>query len=134
LSGEAGRGGAGARRARGAGRALSVDATPRRGARHGTHAPPPPHPAPRPRSYVKSRSDVQLAGQKTTVSSLTACEPLLHLNGNPSPADIINPCGLVAWSNFNDTYEVGRLGGGAGRRAASRGDEGMRAGCARRAF
>jgi hypothetical protein len=55
---------------------------------------------------VKSRSDVQLAGQQVKdVASLAACEPLVLYNGNP--AQIINPCGLVAWSNFNDSFVVG---------------------------
>jgi len=60
------------------------------------------------RSYVKSRSDVQLAGQKLGAGALSACEPLVLLNGDP--ARVINPCGLVAWSNFNDSFDVG--GGG----------------------
>ncbi|GBG00057.1 hypothetical protein Rsub_12801 [Raphidocelis subcapitata] len=56
------------------------------------------------RRYVKSRSDVQLAGSQPGAASMSACEPLLYLNGDP--ARVVNPCGLVAWSNFNDTYQV----------------------------
>ena len=55
---------------------------------------------------MKSRSDVQLAGQSVAPSQLSACEPLLFLNGDRDA--VINPCGLVAWSNFNDTYDVSR--------------------------
>lgn len=54
------------------------------------------------RRYVKSRSDVQLAGKKA--SDLSACEPLLYFNNSASR--VINPCGLVAWSNFNDSYQL----------------------------
>lgn len=64
------------------------------------------------RRYVKSRSDVQLAGQRVKdINALSACEPLLLLNGNP--AQIIDPCGLVAWSNFNDSYTLTLLPRGA---------------------
>uniref|UniRef100_J3LTH0 ALA-interacting subunit n=1 Tax=Oryza brachyantha TaxID=4533 RepID=J3LTH0_ORYBR len=49
------------------------------------------------RRYVKSRSDKQLHyGQKYTHSS---CGPIERNNGLP-----IVPCGLIAWSLFNDTY------------------------------
>ncbi|KAI8464532.1 MAG: ligand-effect modulator 3 family [Monoraphidium minutum] len=58
------------------------------------------------RRYVKSRSDVQLAGKpvKDPRRDLAACEPLLLLNGDPS--QVIDPCGLVAWSNFNDSFTL----------------------------
>lgn len=47
--------------------------------------------------YVKSRSDKQLRyGQKYTHSS---CDPIERNDGLP-----IVPCGLIAWSLFNDTY------------------------------
>ncbi|CAN0900635.1 ALA-interacting subunit 5 [Linum grandiflorum] len=50
------------------------------------------------RRYVRSRSDKQLKskGSEFTVSS---CGPEDYVNGKP-----IVPCGLVAWSLFNDTY------------------------------
>ena len=55
--------------------------------------------------YVRSRSDQQLGGRGGTASS---CEPERFVNGtaNPSlPANgNIDPCGLAAWSFFNDTY------------------------------
>jgi hypothetical protein len=47
--------------------------------------------------YVKSRSDKQLRrGLEHTESS---CSPIERSNGLP-----IVPCGLIAWSLFNDTY------------------------------
>ncbi|KAJ1293312.1 hypothetical protein BS78_01G058100 [Paspalum vaginatum] len=50
------------------------------------------------RRYVKSRSDKQLHyGVKYTVES---CSPV-QWDDNGSP---IVPCGLIAWSLFNDTY------------------------------
>lgn len=54
--------------------------------------------------YVKSRSDSQLANQTNDPTAMTACEPKLYYKGDQSK--IINPCGLIAWSNFNDTYQV----------------------------
>lgn len=48
---------------------------------------------------MKSRSDAQLRGE---VSGLSDCPPQKYLNGNTS--NEINPCGLAAWSYFNDTY------------------------------
>ncbi|CAK9314656.1 unnamed protein product [Citrullus colocynthis] len=50
------------------------------------------------RRYVQSRSDKQLrdAGSAHDTSS---CKPEDNVNGQP-----IVPCGLIAWSLFNDTY------------------------------
>lgn len=51
--------------------------------------------------YIKSRSDKQLRyGLKYTDSS---CSPIEKSNGLP-----IVPCGLIAWSLFNDTYDFTR--------------------------
>jgi hypothetical protein len=48
---------------------------------------------------------LQLSGKKEEeVADLAACEPLAYFGGDRSK--IINPCGLIAWSNFNDTYLV----------------------------
>ncbi|GLC46355.1 hypothetical protein PLESTB_001766500 [Pleodorina starrii] len=55
------------------------------------------------RRYVKSRSDMQLAG-KTKGLATNLCDPEEYLGGNKSLP--INPCGLVAWSFFNDTYTM----------------------------
>eukprot|EP00246_Nothoceros_aenigmaticus_P014377 TRINITY_DN5425_c0_g1_i2.p1 TRINITY_DN5425_c0_g1~~TRINITY_DN5425_c0_g1_i2.p1 ORF type:complete len:359 (+),score=61.35 TRINITY_DN5425_c0_g1_i2:232-1308(+) len=49
------------------------------------------------RRYVKSRSDTQLRG--TDMGDVTNCKPEDYYNGK-----IIVPCGLIAWSFFNDTY------------------------------
>jgi len=51
------------------------------------------------RRYVKSRSDAQLAGGEPYDDS---CEPEMYVASNASKE--INPCGLVAWSYFNDSY------------------------------
>jgi len=57
------------------------------------------------RRYVKSRSDSQLRGDSVSSSSLdTACKPEAFLRGDKT--QVINPCGLIAWSYFNDTYAM----------------------------
>lgn len=58
-----------------------------------------------PRRYVKSRSDAQLRGAKATATSLADCQPELYANPANSTGDI-DPCGLAAWSYFNDTFSV----------------------------
>ncbi|KAG2492327.1 hypothetical protein HYH03_009278 [Edaphochlamys debaryana] len=63
------------------------------------------------RRYVKSRSDMQLAGETSGLAT-NLCDPQEYLNGNNSL--LINPCGLIAWSFFNDTYEVLRVPNGSG--------------------
>ncbi|KAM7268412.1 hypothetical protein ACFE04_010578 [Oxalis oulophora] len=51
------------------------------------------------RRYVKSRSDSQLRS-KAAEGKTKVCEPEgVNANGQP-----IVPCGLIAWSLFNDTY------------------------------
>lgn len=50
------------------------------------------------RRYVKSRNDQQLRGD--TVTSLDSCKPL----ATTAAGDQIVPCGLIAWSLFNDTF------------------------------
>ncbi|KXZ44835.1 hypothetical protein GPECTOR_61g788 [Gonium pectorale] len=57
------------------------------------------------RRYVKSRSDMQLANQEKNLAT-NLCDPQEYLGGNSS--QLINPCGLVAWSFFNDTYILAR--------------------------
>jgi hypothetical protein len=50
------------------------------------------------RRYVKSRNDQQLRGD--SITSLDSCKPLATTaNGSQ-----IVPCGLIAWSLFNDTF------------------------------
>jgi len=62
------------------------------------------------RRYVTSRSDVQLQGEQISASEARSkCEPRA-VCGKECPDDkidkIYNPCGLVAWSVFNDSYAV----------------------------
>merc|ERR1711988_19946 len=58
------------------------------------------------RRYVKSRSDIQLRGDDN-YDTATSCEPLATRNC-PSPLTTdtcaVYPCGLIAWSVFNDTF------------------------------
>ncbi|XP_061346782.1 ALA-interacting subunit 3-like isoform X2 [Gastrolobium bilobum] len=54
------------------------------------------------RRYVKSRSDEQLR-DTSDESSTSTCKPEDIANGKP-----IVPCGLIAWSLFNDTYSFSR--------------------------
>ncbi|KAK3233828.1 hypothetical protein CYMTET_55902 [Cymbomonas tetramitiformis] len=62
------------------------------------------------RRYVKSRSDEQLRGEDPSSSVIgEKCDPKKYQNeDNEEETDIINPCGLVAWSYFNDTYSATR--------------------------
>mmetsp|Transcript_30278 Transcript_30278/g.75154 ORF Transcript_30278/g.75154 Transcript_30278/m.75154 type:complete len:332 (-) Transcript_30278:92-1087(-) len=55
------------------------------------------------RRYVKSRSDPQLAGGDTADSF---CEPQLNkASGVEGEGEVkVNPCGLIAWTFFNDSY------------------------------
>ncbi|KAK6154557.1 hypothetical protein DH2020_008805 [Rehmannia glutinosa] len=54
------------------------------------------------RRYVKSRSDQQLRNPGSE-NSTDACEPEEKTNSGS-----IVPCGLIAWSLFNDTYAFSR--------------------------
>lgn len=57
------------------------------------------------RRYLNSKSDAQLRGGSMATASLhSSCSPQDLLNGSSSAP--IDPCGLVAWSNFNDTFQV----------------------------
>lgn len=73
------------------------------------------------RRYVKSRDDSQLAGTYKTVSELSSnCDPIVKVsdlwynqrfnkkNVKMPDDDPAIPCGLVAKSLFNDTYELWR--------------------------
>lgn len=66
------------------------------------------------RRYVKSRSDKQLRGETgLTPSLLSDCSPraFANPNGPDDVANAINPCGLIAWSLFNDTFSLHEPGG-----------------------
>jgi len=55
------------------------------------------------RRYVKSRDDGQLNGKVyTEASQIQACDPIITNN----QSKVLSPCGLVAWSVFNDTYSL----------------------------
>jgi hypothetical protein len=65
------------------------------------------------RLYAKSRYDGQLAGHTDLATSdLSDCAPFQfygdrnNLNGSYTINDVYMPCGLVAWSMFNDTFKV----------------------------
>ena len=53
---------------------------------------------------MKSRSDSQLRGTGDNLSSTSDCDPEQVLQADTSK--LIMPCGLIAWSYFNDTYAV----------------------------
>ena len=55
------------------------------------------------RRFVKSRSDDQLAGRPH--DAIGFCEPKAYVvNDTDGTKSEVNPCGLMAWSTFNDTY------------------------------
>lgn len=54
------------------------------------------------RRYVKSRNDEQLRSGNS-VNETSDCKPEDYANG-----EVIVPCGLIAWSLFNDTYNFSR--------------------------
>mmetsp|Transcript_22924 Transcript_22924/g.64414 ORF Transcript_22924/g.64414 Transcript_22924/m.64414 type:complete len:343 (+) Transcript_22924:142-1170(+) len=66
------------------------------------------------RRYVKSRDDGQLAGDSTSASDAEEfCDPFTTLNDSGNNDDLFLPCGLIARSYFNDTFELLSEGGGA---------------------
>ena len=58
------------------------------------------------RRYVKSRSDEQIRGDAT--GSQSSCEPKVYTGGEAKLE--VSPCGLIAWSYFNDTYGFSKNG------------------------
>ncbi|KAG0566903.1 hypothetical protein KC19_7G096200 [Ceratodon purpureus] len=57
------------------------------------------------RRYVKSKSERQLRGLAASSSELNDCKPEDQVNG-----EVIVPCGLIAWTLFNDTYDLSTNG------------------------
>ncbi|KAK9804360.1 hypothetical protein WJX72_009200 [[Myrmecia] bisecta] len=60
--------------------------------------------------YVRSRDNKQLAGKTPNPSS--QCDPQRFV-GDDASRGSINPCGLTAWSNFNDTFLLSTSSGAA---------------------
>jgi len=58
------------------------------------------------RRYVSSRENEQLRAQVFNYSQVTACTPLISLSNSHLQQDVYLPCGLVASSHFNDTFEL----------------------------
>lgn len=59
------------------------------------------------REYLRSRSNAQLKGNDITeYSQLTDCAPLVSVNDSKDVSMFYEPCGLVAHSYFNDTFEL----------------------------
>lgn len=56
------------------------------------------------RRYVKSRSDTQLRS-KAAEYDVSSCSPEDYTPSNLGHQPIV-PCGLIAWSLFNDTYRI----------------------------
>ncbi|KAK1632642.1 hypothetical protein QYE76_006957 [Lolium multiflorum] len=66
------------------------------------------------RRYTTSRSDMQLRDPKQASAITEFCKPEAYAaNGSP-----IVPCGLVAWSLFNDTYSFAHRRGRGGHTEA----------------
>ena len=70
------------------------------------------------RNYVRSRSYEQLQGEDLGQDDLDSCDPVLHMKDIPysnttqfSDDQTANPCGLVARSFFNDTYQIYDISG-----------------------
>lgn len=60
------------------------------------------------RRYVRSVSYDQLHGDNKSASSVNICNPQQFVGGEENSTlandGLVNPCGLTAWSFFNDTY------------------------------
>ena len=63
------------------------------------------------RRYVKSRSDAQLRGiENLPPSDVTADCSDSHVENSTEGGDklsnVVSPCGLIAWSLFNDSFTL----------------------------
>ena len=71
------------------------------------------------RRYVKSRDDMQLRGTSDLGPSSvkTNCEYRYEREGDDKSdnelLNVISPCGLIAWSLFNDSFAIAPKGGGS---------------------
>ena len=55
--------------------------------------------------YVSSRSNSQLRGEYVDYSGMSDCGDYRSINGSEEPEDWLLPCGAIALSFFNDTYQ-----------------------------
>ena len=57
---------------------------------------------------MRSEVSKQAGGTNYSASSLNKCNPIIYEGGSPNTSKIqdgvIDPCGLIAWSLFNDTF------------------------------
>ncbi|KAJ3438364.1 cell cycle control protein [Anaeramoeba flamelloides] len=59
------------------------------------------------RRYVKSRDDTQLGGENLSYEEAEElCDPIISLDGEKKDSMVYQPCGLIVWSQFNDTLTV----------------------------
>ncbi|KAJ3452800.1 cell cycle control protein [Anaeramoeba flamelloides] len=58
------------------------------------------------RRYVKSRDDTQLGGENLSYEDAEVCDPIRSLDGEKKDSAVYQPCGLMVWSQFNDTLTV----------------------------
>jgi len=59
------------------------------------------------RRYFKSVNDPQLMDKNVnTYSKLSSCDPKISRHDDHDSEDIYLPCGLIAYSYFNDTYQL----------------------------
>lgn len=59
------------------------------------------------RRYVKSRNDQQLRGEKvSSYKALEDCDPRKSVGDSKDSENFYLPCGLIAWSMFNDTFAL----------------------------
>ena len=64
------------------------------------------------RRYVRSRDDEQLVGDESfTANDLEERTCTYHYRADWDSGNAINPCGLIAWSLFNDSYKLFRPDG-----------------------
>ena len=63
------------------------------------------------RRYVRSRSDTQLVGDTTHLATDLKEDCLYHFSASWDGGAPINPCGLISWSWFNDTFALTRPDG-----------------------